>query len=246
MKAGLEKIKNLSIIIPAYNEAKQIARLFSSLESFFVDQEPLEIIIVDDGSEDETALEIKKQVSKSSLNIKLISYSQNKGKGHAVKVGMQKAQGDFILFFDVDLSTPLVEIDNFLAEIDGHDILIGSREIKGSNLKKKQSAVRRFFGRCFSFFISFFVLRGFPDTQCGFKMYNKKSADIIAARQRIFGWTFDIEHLVIAKMHNLEIKQIPVTWENDESSSVSVGGDFPMVIVEIFRIKLNMIRVKYL
>jgi dolichyl-phosphate beta-glucosyltransferase len=209
----------LSIIIPCYNEAKcikeNIQKIVEYLSKFDFEYE---IIPVNDGSTDET---MKVLQSIDYQNVMPIHNSNNSGKGYAVKCGIDKAEGDYILFMDADLSTDLTAIDVFLTEIKSTDIVIGSRRHKDSIIAKLQGGLRKFMGNCCIKITTFITGLKLQDTQCGFKGFKKEVAKKIIDKQTINGWAFDVEYLYIASMNNYSIKEIPIKWTNDEDSKVS-------------------------
>jgi len=227
----------LSLIIPAYNEAKRIGPTLHDAETYLARQPfASEIIVVDDGSLDSTA-----QVVRHSFpGVKLISYHPNCGKGHAVKVGMQFADGDYRVFSDADGSTPIQELEKFWPCFDaGADIVIGSRSMPKSNVEVRQHLLRETMGRIFNLFVKALVVGGYVDTQCGFKGFTQRAAGIVFPRQRLDGFSFDTELLFIARRHGLRVEQVPIRWRNSARSRVSIFSDSPRMFRDLFRIRLN-------
>ncbi len=213
-------IKKLSIIVPCYNEGKKIGRNLKEIVLPFLKERQInyEIILVNDGSKDNTR-EVFNLMKIE--NVRPLGYEQNRGKGGAVKYGIEQATGDYILFMDADLSTDLKALDLIYADQDNADMYIGSRHLKESVLAKKQGLVRRFVGRSCRVIVNTTFKFKFKDTQCGFKMIKSEFAKEMAKRQIINGFAFDVEYLFMARLNNLKIKEIPVIWENDEDSKVS-------------------------
>lgn len=211
----------LSIVIPCYNEGKEIKgsilTLLKFMEKYTFDYE---IIPVNDGSSDNTK-EIIKGLSKENNKIKCVSYKPNRGKGYAVKKGIEASSGEYILFMDADLSTDLSGIDTFLKKIVDYDMVIGSRRHPDSVIPKPQGAVRKFIGNSCVVITKALTKIQFNDTQCGFKGFNKSLAQVLVKKQKIFGWAFDVEYLYIATVKGYKIADIPIKWQNDEDSKVS-------------------------
>ena len=222
----------LSIVIPAYNEEKRIIPTLERVLSFIKERAyNAEVIVVDDGSKDATASVV------SIYPVRLIRYSPNRGKGYAVNTGMKAATGELILFSDADLSTPIEELDSFLPFTKECGVIIGSRSNR-AKLSKRQPIHRELLGKAFNAIVSLLTVRGFRDTQCGFKLFTKRAANIIVPRQRIFGFGFDVEQLFIAQKHGLRIKEMPVRWMNNEDSRVRLTHAFAM-FTEIVRMRMN-------
>ena len=234
-----------SIIIPAYNEKNRILTTFKNIYNYFKGQN-FEIILVDDGSKDNTSSLIEYEKNKIGDNISIIKYNKNKGKGYAIKKGIEKAQGEYILFTDADNSTPIEEFEKLLNEIKkGFDIAIGSRYLKNSDIKIKQSILRILIGRLGNLLIQFFLIKGIKDTQCGFKLFKNSVAKEIFAKLTINGWGFDMEVLSIAQILKYKIKEVPVSWLNSSDSRVRPIKDAWQTLNELIKIKLNIIRNKY-
>jgi dolichyl-phosphate beta-glucosyltransferase len=179
-----------------------------------------EIIIVDDGSSDETA-SIVKEAMTGNANVRLIHYRDNMGKGHAVRTGVLAARKDFILFCDADLSTPFREVGKLLKAIDaGADIAIGSRARKETRILKRQPLYRVLMGKTFNKLVRIFGVSGINDTQCGFKCFKAAIALDIFRDCQINGFSFDVEMLHIARKRDFSIKEVGVLWKNDTQSKV--------------------------
>ena len=210
-----------SIIIPVYNEERRTPKTIGQIFDFFKKyQNDVEIIFVNDGSVDKTK-KILEDYQKQ-YQFKIISYQPNRGKGYAVKQGALVAQGDWVIFFDIDLATPLVEFDHLLAFLkQGDEVVIGSRRVRGANLAKKESWLRTFLGSGFTK-LSNILVPGIKDFTCGFKCFSRSAVVQIFPRARIDRWGFDTELLYIAHLRKLPIRQMPVTWIHDDDSRVKV------------------------
>ncbi|MBR0033731.1 MAG: glycosyltransferase [Bacilli bacterium] len=207
----------LSVIIPCYNEAKDISakakEVLNKLKTLNIDTE---LILVNDGSKDNT-----KEVINSIEGVIPSGYDVNKGKGGAVQKGIQDATGDYILFMDADLSTDLEALDRLVPILDQYDIIIGSRHHKDSKIPIKQPAKRRFIGWCCRKIVNAKFHMKYSDTQCGFKAMRTKIAKQIAKKQIIMGFAFDVEYLYIAKLNNFIVHEMGITWRDDRGSTVS-------------------------
>ena len=207
----------LSIIIPCYNESKDIASNVRTVKEYLnskcIDHE---LILVNDGSKDNT-----KEVIESLEDVTALSYEVNRGKGGAVKYGIKHATGDYVLFMDADLSTEITAIEKGLELIPDCDLLIGSRHAKGSVIKKKQPLLRVFIGCCCRLLVNMLFHTHLKDTQCGFKMMKIDVAKKIVEKQLINNFAFDVEYIYIAILNNLKISELGVTWSDDRGSTVS-------------------------
>ena len=239
-------MNKISLIIPVYNEEKRIKLTLGKCISYFKNKKiDYEIIIVDDGSTDKTRLIIKDYLSENK-NIKLTKQRKNKGKGYSVKEGMLLANGDYLLFSDADLSTPIEEIEKFIKVMKkGYDIVIASRNMKDSIIPIKQPFFRKFLGQVFPFIVNLLILPGYKDTQCGFKLFKKEVAIKIFSKQKINDFGFDVEILFIAKKYGYKIKEIPVIWSNSLVSKVSPLLDSIRMFLDILKIRLNDIKNTY-
>ena len=206
-----------SIIIPCYNEAQDIANNVRKIKEYLASIKlDYELLLVNDGSKDNT-----KEVIESIPDVRALSYDINKGKGGAVKYGIENATGDYILFMDADLSTDLSAIDKVVEYAPDYDMVIGSRHAKDSVIKKKQPALRVFIGWCCRQIVNMRFHTKLKDTQCGFKAIKADAAKKIAEKQLIDKFAFDVEYIYIAKLNNLTIKEIGVIWADDRTSTVS-------------------------
>jgi len=227
----------LSIIIPAYNEENRIGNSLKLILRYLSKQDyNFEIIVVDDGSSDRTIEKVKE--IDSSGKIKILKNEINKGKGYSIKKGMLEAMGEYQLFSDADLSTPIEELEKFWRYLDeDYVIVIGSRALKDSILEVRQPFYREFMGRAFNFIVR--VILGFKikDTQCGFKIFKKEVAKHIFSIQKIEGWSFDVEILYIASKLDYKIKEVPVRWINSPLSKVNPLKDALKMFFDVSRLK---------
>ena len=230
----------LSLIIPCYNEGIKLIKNIDLIKDYLTENNIIdyEIIVVNDGSKDNT-LKILNEIIKENCDIKLVSYEKNQGKGHAVKKGIEKSIGDFIIFMDADLSTNLSAINNVLEEMNNYDVIIGSRRHKSSVLVKPQNFTRRFIGNTCSLLTNLIIPLKISDTQCGFKAFNGNFAREMIKKQQLNGFAFDVEYLYMAKLNKQTILEIPIVWENDEDSKVSVVKSSIIFFKDLFRIRKN-------
>ncbi len=232
----------LSIILPAFNEERVIAanlvKILEFMDGLKVDYE---LIVVNDGSQDNTLGEVQGVISP---RLKCITYAQNGGKGYAINQGVRVVQGKYILFMDVDLSTDLQEIPKFLTTIANYkvDMIIGNRKIDPSYQLVKQPFYRRFFGQGFTWLSSLFIGRFYTDYTCGFKMFTAAAAKTIFSRQRIYNWAFDTELIFIALTHHLVIHEMAVIWRHQGDSKVRLGREIFTSLMGLIQIRLNVLQ----
>ena len=238
-------MNKLSVIIPSYNEEQRITKTLEAVSEFLKKQAySYEILVINDGSKDNTAGAVAK-LKANIPNLRLVDNKDNHGKGWVTKQGMLEATGDVRVFMDADNSTKIDEITKFLPYFDqGFDLVLGSRRIAGSNVAKDQNKLREFLGWVFRTIVHTLVPVGVTDTQCGFKAFSAKATETIFPKQTIFRWAFDVEILALARKNKLKIKEMPITWVNDEASHVKLSGMINMLL-EIIEIRLNLWTGKY-
>jgi dolichyl-phosphate beta-glucosyltransferase len=230
----------LTIVIPAYNEAKRITRSLEDVKNFFRSADKsIEIIVVIEKSTDDTLL-LARQSAGNDPRFQIIANEVQKGKGFAVRTGMLKARGKFAFFMDLDLSTPLVEVFNFLAYFDQHPetlVLIGSRQHPKSTLIKRQHPLRQKMGSIFNGLVQMFALKGISDTQCGFKAFRKEVVLPIFKRCKLNGFSFDVEVLMLAEALGFKFEALPVKWINAADSKVRMIQDSMKMFFDVLKIK---------
>lgn len=218
----------VSLVIPAYNEAHRLEASVNALREFLAySRRPCEVILVVERSTDGT-LELARQLTAGQAAFRVIGNPDQRGKGHAVRTGMRAASGDIAFFMDTDLSTPLPEINRFLAHFEAHpdvDILIGNRQHAQSAITKKQSFIRRKMGQTFNTILRMVTRVRVKDTQCGFKAFRKAAREAIFSRQKIEGFAFDVELLILAERLGYRVEDLPVEWHNAEGSKVHIIRD---------------------
>jgi len=227
----------LSVVVPAYNEEARIGQTLRSIASYLRKQRfRSEVIVVDDGSRDRTVEEAERALRGMS-DVRIIRCPRNAGKGSAVKEGVLRAQGDFVLFSDADLSTPIEEIEKFWPRIEqGCDVVIGSRALPGSDIRVRQSLVRELMGKAFNVFVGLLAVKGIPDTQCGFKMFKREAAREIFPLVETKGFSFDVEALCLCGRRGLRIGQVPVVWRNSPRSRVKIVASSAGMLAELWKI----------
>lgn len=228
----------LSIIIPAHNEEHRLPPCLEKIDAFLKTQTyAAEVIVVENGSSDQT-FEIAQQFAQTHSYVRALQVD-TRGKGLAVKAGMLNAQGEYRFICDVDLSMPIEEIVKFLPpHSDHYDISIGTREGKLAR-RIDEPEYRHLMGRINNLIIKLTILRGFEDTQCGFKMFNRLSAEDLFNVQRMSGIGFDIELLYVAKKRGYKIREVPITWYFDADSRMRLVQDSLGLLREIWEIRRN-------
>lgn len=239
----MNKESKLSVVIPAYNEGNTIENTIKKVCSYLNEMQlNYELIIVNDGSSDNTEQLITSLMVEFS-NLSLVSYPSNKGKGHAVRKGMLKSVGHYIVFMDADLSTPLSQFNKLSESIKrGSEIIIGDRKSKEAMIHRKQPLTRIVLGRGFVILSNLILGIKINDFTCGFKCFSNEATQRIFSRTKIDNWSFDAEILFIAKKLNYAIDQIPVDWENMPETKVKVFRDIItsfLGLIEIYRNNLT-------
>jgi len=232
----------LSVVVPAYNEEKRIEqpleRVVSYLRNHF---DQWELIYSDDGSKDKTRTKLIK-LQEMYPELKVVGTEKNRGKGSAVRNGMLAASGDIVLFSDTDFSTPIEEIEKLLSSLQkGYDIAIGSRGLSESNIEVHQAWAREMMGKMFNALLRSLLPIDFMDTQCGFKMFNRKATDVILPRMHLDGFAFDVEMLIIAQANKLRIAEVPVVWKNVLDSRVHPIRNSLEMIRDVLKVRYRLV-----
>ena len=235
-----------SFIIPAYNESSRIRPTLDELLRYSHDRGwDVEILVVDDGSRDDTA-QIVREYGKAHPQILLVENPGNRGKGFSVRNGMLHARGDICLFTDADLSSPISEAPKLFDAISaGADIAIGSRWLRPDLQTDRQPLYRQAFGRIFNVVLRVFLGLNFADTQCGFKAFRREAAQRIFPLQKIERWGFDPEILFLARRMNFTVKEVPVVWAHSEGTRLHPFRDGFRMFLEVLRIRWNSISGAY-
>jgi dolichyl-phosphate beta-glucosyltransferase len=227
-------------VIPAYNEENRLPATLDRVVGFLRSKRYgfVEILVVDDGSTDGTARAVESAASTYDC-IRLLRNAGNRGKGYTVRHGMLAARGDWMLFSDADLSAPIEELDK-LVEAAGEQnasIAIGSRALNRALISVHQSVFREFAGRFFNLVMRLMTGLPFWDTQCGFKLYESSAAHAVFRRQRLEGFSFDVEDLFIARKLGYKIVETPVRWSHAEGTKVSMTRDSLRMFADLARIR---------
>lgn len=231
----------LSVVIPAYNEEKNIQNTLNSTYGYLSGKNiEHEIIVVTDGSRDRTVEIVQTALSKIPT-LSLLSFKENKGKGYAVKEGMLKARGEFRLFTDADNATSMDHLEKMMPYFqNGYDVVIASIALREAKVAAgSEPAWRRIFGKLGNLFIQILVVPGIHDTQRGFKIFTAEAAEKIFTKLTIERWGFDVEALALARKFKYTIKEVPIDWKNDPESHVGLKAYF-QVLMETVKIRWNL------
>jgi len=230
----------LSVIIPAYNEEKRLAPTIARIQQYLAAQSyASDILVVNNASTDRTG-----EVARAT-GVRVID-EPRRGKGAAVRTGMLAAPGDYLLFCDADLSTPIEEVEKLLASVqEGYDIAIASRGLPGSNIVKHQPWYRELVGRLGNVFVRLVAVRGIADTQCGFKVFPREIARKLFRVARVIGAAFDVEILFIGQRYGLRIAEVPVTWIDSPDTRFNRITDSLDALKDLLRIRVNWLLGRY-
>lgn len=244
----------LSVVIPSYNEQKNIQRhvLDQVLEYLKKQKYEWEVLLSDDGSTDGTTDKLHEFARKD----KRITVVENihAGKGPTVQSGMLKANGEWILFTDFDQSTPLSEIEKLLAFQNTHQVIIGSREISGAR-RDKEPLHRHIMGKGFNILVQALAIPGIYDTQCGFKLFRRDASQEIFSKLVVYGrkkerhdaftGAFDVEALFLARKNGYKIQEVPIVWHHNETDRVSPIKDSLRMLTDIIKVRIADFSGKY-
>jgi dolichyl-phosphate beta-glucosyltransferase len=235
-----------SIVIPAYNEARRIlATLEHVVECIRNNHWFAEVVVVDDGSRDQT-VEVVRAFMEHAPEVRLLENRGNRGKGYSVRHGLLQSLGEVVMFTDADLSAPIEEAHGlFKAIAAGADIAIGSRWLESTRQTIRQPLYRQFFGRCFNAVTRAVMALPFADTQCGFKAFTRAAAQTVFQLQTIDRWGFDPEILFIALKRGYQIKEVPVSWAHDERTKMSYLKDGMRMLEDLAQVRWNALLGRY-
>jgi dolichyl-phosphate beta-glucosyltransferase len=228
-----------SIILPAYNEGSRIGPGLEKALAFVREQHwNVEIIVVNDGSRDDTA-DIVRKMMLQAPEIRMLENPGNRGKGYSVRNGMLNARGDILLFSDADFSSPIYESVKLINAIEqGADFAFGSRWLLAETQTQRQSLLRQFVGRAYNLLLRAVLGLPYKDTQCGFKACTRRAAELVFTRQQIEGWGFDPELLFIARKFGLKMTEVAVEWANDNRSKINPLVDGVKMFYELLTIRI--------
>jgi dolichyl-phosphate beta-glucosyltransferase len=227
-------LPQLSVVIPAFNEAERLPPTLERVLAYLRARGgSFEVIVVDDGSRDETVARAR------AAGVTVLANEVNRGKGYSVRRGMLAARGARRLMTDADLSTPIEDLGRLMAALDGGvDVAIGSRALPDSNVEVHQPWYRENMGRVFNGLVRVLAVPGLKDTQCGFKLFTAEAAQAAFSRALLDGFSFDVEALYLARRHGFRIAEVPVTWRNDAASRVGLWSGF-RAFPDLLRIRWN-------
>jgi glycosyltransferase involved in cell wall biosynthesis len=228
-----------SIILPAYNEGSRIGPGLEKALAFVREQHwNVEIIVVNDGSRDNTA-DVVRAIMLHAPEIRMLENPGNRGKGYSVRNGMLNARGDILLFSDADFSSPIYESIKLIGALEqGADLAFGSRWLLAETQTQRQSLLRQFVGRAYNLLLRAVLGLPYKDTQCGFKACTRRAAELIFTRQQIEGWGFDPELLFIARKFGLKMTEVAVEWANDDRSKINPVVDGFKMLYELLTIRI--------
>jgi dolichyl-phosphate beta-glucosyltransferase len=224
-----ENSPELSVVIPAYNEAKRIApSLRQALDYLKRRGTPYELLVVDDGSRDDT---VAVASTFAGEGVRIVRHERNRGKGAAVRTGLLASRGRKVLLTDADFSTPIEEVEKLERRlVNGTPLVIGSRGLKESDIRQRQPIYREMMGRTFNLLIRIFGVRGFRDTQCGFKLAQGEQGRKLASELKIDGFAYDVELIWLARRKGWGVAEVGVVWVNSPDSRVDpIRSSFSML-----------------
>src|SRR6202795_3847051 len=235
-----------SIVIPAYNEGQRLAPSLEKVLAYVHQQGwGAEVIVVNDGSRDNTAEIVREFAAKDPL-LRLVENPGNRGKGYSVRNGMLNARGEIVVFSDADLSSPIEEMPKLLQALAaGADIAIGSRWLRAELQTQRQSLHRQLFGRIFNLLLRITLGLQFKDTQCGFKAFTRRAAQTILPLERVERWGFDPEILFLARKFGFRVDEVPVLWGHSGGTRIHPVLDGARMFQEMLRIRWYSITGKY-
>jgi len=239
--------QKVSVILPVYNESKYISDIFREIADFSRKNPDFDFIFVDDGSKDRTKIILQNRIKESGNNIKLISYNPNKGKGYAIKKGIEMAEGEHICFTDGDLAYSPEYLKDFSRKLEESDMVIGWRPPLSENLKNTKG-IRKLAGKIFNFFSRAILQLNYRDMQAGIKGFRKPAARYLFSKNKINGWSFDAEIIFLASKRGYSISQIPVKVSESNlkmKSQVSLVRDSIKMFISLLKIRFNYLLGKY-
>jgi dolichyl-phosphate beta-glucosyltransferase len=232
----------LSVVIPAYNEELRLPKTLTAVIDYLQRQSySWEVTVVDDGSSDRT-VQIVESAYPGDSRIRLLEYDVrgNRGKGYAVRWGMQHVGGRYRLFMDADNSTTIDHFEQFLPFFEaGNEVVIGSRAAQGADITVRQARWKEFLGVLGNRWIRLWAVPGIQDTQAGFKVFTGRAADDVFPRLTVDRWGFDVEALAVARRQGYKIAERPIHWENDTNTKVRFTT-YLEVLMEVVKIRWNI------
>ena len=229
-----------SVVVPAFNEARRLPSALETLLPYLEARgETFEVVLVDDGSADDT-LRLMRAAALANPVIRVVAQSPNRGKGRALAEGIRVTEADLVLVSDTDFSTPITELDKLLAALAaGADIAIGSRARRASQVERSQPLYRVLMGKTFNLIVQALILPGLWDTQCGFKLFRGDVARELFADLTTDGFGYDVDVLYLARRRRYRIAEVPVRWINSRESKVSPLGSSLEMLGDILRLRFR-------
>jgi dolichyl-phosphate beta-glucosyltransferase len=236
----------LSIVVPAYDEARRLAPTLRAILDYARRRcLVFEVIVVDDGSRDDT-MGVVRRLQGEAPELRLIRLAANHGKGYAVRAGILNAVGALVLFADADGATPIAELARLEAALAlGADVAIGSRARSAEDVRVRKKWYRHVVGRAFHFLVERLTVRGFRDTQCGFKLFRGPVAHALFSRMRMDGFSFDVEALLMARLQSYRVAEVPVNWTHQPGSRINLALDSVRMARDLFLIRARLLRGDY-
>jgi len=231
----------ISVVVPAYNEARRLPPYLEKLGAYFAARkEPHEILVVSDGSRDET-VNVARKFAEKFAGLSVVHYEKNRGKGHAVRMGMLAARGNLRLFSDADGSTPIEELERLRPKVEreGFDVAVGSRAVSSPEVHRHIRPHRFVIGQVFRFSRQALLSVRVMDSQCGFKLFSARAARAIFPVARVDGFAFDVEALFLATRFGFKTAEVAVNWEDDADSRVNL-------LIDPWKMLRDMLRVRTL
>jgi dolichyl-phosphate beta-glucosyltransferase len=237
---------DLSIIIPAYNEASRIEPTIRDIVTYCRNgRRVFELILIDDGSRDNTS-SIGRLLSEEFPELRLIRLAANQGKGFAVRTGVLNAIGRTVLFADADGATPISEIERLESALEsGADVAVGSRARPAEGVRVQAKLYRHLIGRTFHLLVEWLADPGVKDTQCGFKLFRSAVSHDLFSRMRMNGFSFDVEVLVMARRRGYRVAEVPVNWTHKPGSKVRLTVDSFKMAADLVRIRAHCLSGEY-
>jgi dolichyl-phosphate beta-glucosyltransferase len=230
-----------SVVIPAYDEARRLPAYLREVAAYFDGRdESYEVLVVDDGSRDDTAERVR-EIAASYPAVTIHSIPENRGKGHAVRLGMKMARGVLRLMADADGATRILELKRLEAAIQsGADLAVGSRALRDPSVVVRARSHRKLSGQVFNFIARCLGVSAVVDTQCGFKLFRGHVADDLFPALTTDGFGFDVELVLLAQRRGYRIAEVPINWADQPGSKVGVLRDGPLMLAQIVRARVRL------
>lgn len=230
---------DLSVVIPAYNEALRLGSSLAAIVAYLRRRGgDFEILVVDDGSRDATA---QVATELAADGVRLLVLPENRGKGAALRAGVLATTGELVLLCDADLSTPIEDLERLAARLADADVAFGSRVIEGARIERHQPFYREAMGKAFNLLIRLLGFRGLHDTQCGFKLLRGPAARELFGAMRIDRFAYDVELLALARRRGLRVVEVGVTWADSTGSRVRPLRDAFGMLRDVVALRLRQL-----